>query len=512
MRNIVEGLCARCYKPATSKCRCTERFYCTEKCQRKDWELGHKHSCGKPPQPVCTQTPPLPTSLIFDSTELPALMAAAGPSTPCGLVNLGHTCYMNSVLQCLVAVPGLRSTLASGSHRTSCTKSGFCAACDLEGLVEALQSSQDIGRVLQPTNLAANVAALNEDFRLGAKEDAHEFMSALLAALLSAYVPDEARVLREREKDTTAVHQLLQGVTASQTNCPKCDYTKANFEPFTEGGLSLEITMDTDSVREMLEAFTCPERLDKDNKLQCGGCGQMVRASKQLSMYRGPNLLCIHLKRFRLGFQGKINKKIAFEPLLELKHFMTPGSDDEDPQYELRAVLVHLDLYNISSFGHYIAFILSNDGKWYCCDDRKVSEVTQDQVLEQNAYMLFYQRRSPHLFTCGEGEDEPEVGAVGEGECVPAVPQECTNGCGFFGQEERKGMCTQCFRQKFPAEAAALEAELARVNEEKARDRKRAEIAAKVEHAKAAPATKVKANDPCPCGSGKKYKKCHGQK
>ena len=228
---------------------------------------------------------------------------------------------------------------------------------------------------------------------------------------------------------------------------------------------------------------------------------------------------------------------------------MTPGSDDEDPQYELRAVLVHLDLYNISSFGHYIAFILSDDGKWYCCDDRKVFEVTQDQVLEQNAYMLFYQRKSPRLFTCGEGEDEPEVGAVGEGACVPAVPQECTNGCGFFGQEERKGMCTQCFRQKFPAEAAALEAELARVNEEKARDRKRAEITAKVEHAKAAaaaaanatceaqptshetqskdnktkatkapkaakpvPATKVKANDNCPCGSGKKYKKCHGQK
>ena len=110
--------------------------------------------------------------------------------------------------------------------------------------MEALQEpSQDIGRVLQPTNLAANVAALNEDFRLGAQEDAHEFMSALLAALLSAYVPDEARVFREREKDTTAVHQLLQGVTASQTNCPKCNYTKANFEPFTEGGLSLEITM-----------------------------------------------------------------------------------------------------------------------------------------------------------------------------------------------------------------------------------------------------------------------------
>ena len=212
-------------------------------------------------------------------------------------------------------------------------------------------------------------------------------------------------------------------------------------------GLSLEITQATDSLTEMLEAFTCPERcasyqileiasglislrshlisylrdrillwsvgiisplrslrlrlivvaprsthalyvfmlaprpthaiyvcrLDKDNKLKCSGCKQMTRASKQLSLYRAPNILCVHLKRFRpgtipslvmcghaiycclpvwlpvlidlarshaAGFQGKVSKPIKFDEQLSLKHFMTAGSPDIDPQYELLAVLV----------------------------------------------------------------------------------------------------------------------------------------------------------------------------
>ena len=31
-------------------------------------------------------------------------------------------------------------------------------------------------------------------------------------------------------------------------------------------------------------------------------------------------------------------------------------------------------MYNISSFGHYVAFVLSNEGKWYACDDAKADE------------------------------------------------------------------------------------------------------------------------------------------
>ena len=58
-------------------------------------------------------------------------------------------------------------------------------------------------------------------------------------------------------------------------------------------------------------AFTCPERLDSKNLYTCENCQSSVRAHKQLSVFHAPNLLCIQLKRFRLGVAGKVGGSAA---------------------------------------------------------------------------------------------------------------------------------------------------------------------------------------------------------
>lgn len=45
---------------------------------------------------------------------------------------------------------------------------------------------------------------------------------------------------------------------------------------------------------------------------------------------------------------------------------MTPGTPDNyGLEYELYAVLVHIDVYNLTSFGHYVALVKGSDGIWY---------------------------------------------------------------------------------------------------------------------------------------------------
>ncbi|AQL01543.1 Ubiquitin carboxyl-terminal hydrolase, partial [Zea mays] len=59
-----------------------------------------------------------------------------------GLENLGNTCYLNSVLQCLTYTEPFAAYLQSGKHTSSCRTSGFCALCALQIHVKtALEST-----------------------------------------------------------------------------------------------------------------------------------------------------------------------------------------------------------------------------------------------------------------------------------------------------------------------------------------------------------------------------------
>lgn len=56
-------------------------------------------------------------------------------------------------------------------------------------------------------------------------------------------------------------------------------------------------------------------------------------------------------------------------------------------------VYCHNGCYTLSFF-HSAYCKNSIDGQWYCFDDSEVSPVADDDVCQQTAYILFYQRRT----------------------------------------------------------------------------------------------------------------------
>uniref|UniRef100_A0A8U7NH69 Ubiquitin carboxyl-terminal hydrolase 36 n=1 Tax=Corvus moneduloides TaxID=1196302 RepID=A0A8U7NH69_CORMO len=52
-----------------------------------------------------------------------------------GLYNLGSTCYLNVVLQCLTYTPPLANYLLSRQHSRFCHQQGFCMMCIMEAHV-----------------------------------------------------------------------------------------------------------------------------------------------------------------------------------------------------------------------------------------------------------------------------------------------------------------------------------------------------------------------------------------
>ncbi|BAT76182.1 hypothetical protein LR48_Vigan01g244600 [Vigna angularis] len=303
-----------------------------------------------------------------------------------GLRNLGNTCFLNSVLQCLTYTEPLAAYLQSGKHKTSCHVAGFCALCAIQNHVSrALQST---GRILSPEDLVGNLRCISRNFRNARQEDAHEYMVNLLECMHKCCLPSGVPSESPSAYEKSFVHKIFGGRLRSQVKCHQCSYCSNKFDPFLD--LSLEI-FKADSLQKALANFTAAEWLDGgEREYYCQRCKQKVSARKQLTIHKAPYVLTIHLKRFHAHDPGqKIKKKVNFSCALDLKPFVS-GSYDGDVKYSLYGVLVHTGSSTHS--GHYYCYVRTSNNMWYTLDDNRVSHVSEREVLNQQAYMLFYVR------------------------------------------------------------------------------------------------------------------------
>ncbi|KAJ7533909.1 hypothetical protein O6H91_13G070200 [Diphasiastrum complanatum] len=320
-----------------------------------------------------------------DHREEEAWLVWEGPMRiGAGLQNLGNTCFLNSVLQCMTYTPPLAKFLRSGQHKVSCHVAGFCAVCALEAHVKQALSSTD--KVISPQTLVKNLRCISRAFQPWRQEDAHEYMRYLVEALHKC-LSNGITKSSYSDLNQSLVHRIFGGRLRSQVKCTNCYYCSDTFDPFLD--LSLEI-VNADSLPRALAHFTRKEIIDGDNKYHCEKCKQKVRATKCFTIDAAPNILTIQFKRFsNTGhFGGKINKKVDFGPTLDITPFLSKGQ--EVCKYKLYAVLVHSG--GSTHSGHYYCFVRTSTDIWHILDDSRVKQVSEKTVLEQKAYMLFYVR------------------------------------------------------------------------------------------------------------------------
>lgn len=77
-----------------------------------------------------------------------------------------------------------------------------------------------------------------------------------------------------------------------------------------------------------------------------------------------------------------------FKSLRYLKN--TTTLDAEDSEYELIAVSVHIG--SVTDGGHYIAYTKRSGGRWYLFNDETYEQVKETDVLNLEAYLLFYRK------------------------------------------------------------------------------------------------------------------------
>ncbi|KAF9130063.1 hypothetical protein BGW39_003513 [Mortierella sp. 14UC] len=324
----------------------------------------------------------LPGKILFSKEKVQLAWPQPRPIGP-GLHNLGNTCFLNSVLQCLTYTPPLANFLLSAQHSNSCKTTNFCMMCLLENHVNRC-FSRSMAEAISPKAIVGRLRNIGKQFRIGRQEDSHEFARYMVDALQKSCLLGYDSKLDNRIKETTVVHQIFGGYFQSQVKCMKCGHESNTFETYLDVSLDIK---GADSVQKAFRDYTTPEILNKGNQYKCEKCKILVDAKKQMTIYDAPNVLSIHLKRFTFTGQ-KINRHVSFEPTLQLNPFMSKNKDHGNLTYNLYAVLVHSG--GSCHSGHYYCFVKSSNGIWYSMNDSHVSVVSQQTVLSQNAYMLFY--------------------------------------------------------------------------------------------------------------------------
>ncbi|RZB47658.1 Ubiquitin carboxyl-terminal hydrolase 5 isoform B [Glycine soja] len=147
------------------------------------------------------------------------------------------------------------------------------------------------------------------------------------------------------------------------------------------------------SLYTCLEAFLREEPLVPEDMWYCPKCKERRQASKKLDLWRLPEVLVIHLKRFSYSrsMKHKLETFVNF-PIhdFDLTNYIANKNNTRRQLYELYALTNH---YGSMGSGHYTAHIkLLDENRWYNFDDSHISLISEDEVNTAAAYVLFYRR------------------------------------------------------------------------------------------------------------------------
>lgn len=340
-----------------------------------------------------------------------------------GLKNLGNTCFMNSVIQCLAYAPPLVIYFCSDkyySHINFNSQYGSKGhlAIEFGALVERLNSHRH--KHIEPKSFQEAIIR-HIGFEENKQQDSHEFMMMLFDKLhhdlntkakerlkQNGVVTDSTDTNGDSNRavlgykfwekhlalNESIISQTFEGIFMSTLTCTYCKEQSNTFEVFN--CLSLPIPSETRChLRDCLSHFSNPERIEA--AWECPKCKQKREAEKKIVICRLPRILIIHLKRFSLTSDGRWRQKLQTAvdfPLSDLSVDCTNvlpqsvnGFKAPRSSYNLMAVVNH---YGHLDGGHYTAFCKLENQRWYEFDDGKVSAKEDTKVCGQEAYILFY--------------------------------------------------------------------------------------------------------------------------
>ncbi|XP_058820538.1 ubiquitin carboxyl-terminal hydrolase 38 isoform X2 [Topomyia yanbarensis] len=375
-----------------------------------------------------------------------------------GLVNLGNTCYMNSVLQALVMTKQFsREILLSKieaplfsqiqkllafllhSARPELTPRALLAAARPPDFVPGFQqdSSEFLGYLLEKLHETEKKTLMKNQYleRSGknkrcwsSEADGNSLLEISNSKIINGinlpvqqyeghYVTEEAQY-NESLLPPTLIQKTFDGKLFVTYECKECGSQSTNSDAFRSFELSFpepnELGADY-SVQKLLDFYCSSEKLIGDNQYFCDKCKRLCDGERSIRILKSPRNLILTLKHFRYDQQrhtrAKLMNKVLHDEAISLR-IVSEINPPSVVHYSLYAAVVHAGTSMDS--GHYYTYAQDESDCWYKFNDNYVTKCSADELHSLSSpntpYILFYQMLMPsaaHNLDMDEEMDEP---------------------------------------------------------------------------------------------------------
>uniref|UniRef100_A0A8C3H046 Ubiquitin carboxyl-terminal hydrolase 8 n=1 Tax=Corvus moneduloides TaxID=1196302 RepID=A0A8C3H046_CORMO len=341
--------------------------------------------------------------------NLNPVFGGSGPALT-GLRNLGNTCYMNSILQCLCNAPHLAEYFNRNLYQADINRSNFLGhkgevAEEFGVIMKALWAGQY--KYISPKDFKITIGKINDQFAGYSQQDSQELLLFLMDGLhedlnkadnrkrykeenndhLDDSSAAEIAWHKHKQLNESIIVALFQGQFKSTVQCLTCHKRSRTFEAFMYLSLPLASSSKC-TLQECLRLFSKEEKLTDNNRFYCSHCKTRRDSSKKIEIWKLPPVLLVHLKRF--SYDGRWKQKLQTSvdfPLetLDLSQYVI------GPKTSLKRYNLFSNHYGGLDGGHYTAYCKNaSKQRWFKFDDHEVSEISASSVKSSAAYILFY--------------------------------------------------------------------------------------------------------------------------
>jgi ubiquitin carboxyl-terminal hydrolase 2/21 len=331
-------------------------------------------------------------------TDLMAFFANKGIN---GLMNIGNTCYVNTMIQCLGHCTSFLHFVLSGKYHKK-----------RDNIVDELR---DIfielwihNNGVMPNKFLKYIKNHITAINVFEQNDIHEFLMLFIDRMnrdiseqvnphqfLSKLTYEDTQIdkLKKRldkawintvHKEYSPIIDYFHGQYISQIICGNCKKLHHTYELFNI--LDVPIHKENKTLTECLSQYTDHEYLNVNDNAEwkCDNCKESVKSLKTMKFWRLPKILIVCLKRFTHDLRKK-EQDISIPQELDLTQYAIGTSQCS---YSLKSIACHSGSFGR---GHYYSVCKNPNGNWYRIDDTVINKMNEYYDFPSVAYVMFYE-------------------------------------------------------------------------------------------------------------------------